>query len=601
MQAIILAAGMGKRLKDLTKDQTKCMVEVNGERLIKRVLNQLEQLGLSRIVLVVGYQAEGLRQYIATIDIKTPIVYVENLQYDKTNNIYSLYLARHYLLEEDTILLESDLIFEDAVLKKLVQDPRDTVAMVDKYEDWMDGTCLVLDENDNITQFISGKFLDYTKKDEYYKTVNIYKFSKSFSRTYYVPFLEAYSKALGNNEYYEQVIKVITMLDAPVIKACRLEGERWYEIDDVQDLNIASSIFADADDKLTLLQNRYGGYWRYPKMLDFCYLVNPFFPPKQMLEEMKSNFYQLTMQYPSGMAVNSMLAGKMFGVRSENIVVGNGAAELIKALLEHMSGSLGIIRPTFEEYPNRYPKEKIIPYFPDRKDFSYTAEDIMGFFTAKDISGLVLINPDNPTGNYIKKSGLLTLIRWAEKQKITLIIDESFSDFADEADNTLLQQELLDDHPALVVIKSISKSYGVPGMRLGVLASGNRQYIEMLKRDVSIWNINSFGEYFFQIEEKYSGEYREGLQRLREERTCFINELKKIDGLRVFPSQANYIMVELRKGNSRELAEKLLDEYNIFIKDLSAKLEGQYIRLSVRNHEDNGALLEALRKIYSAV
>ncbi len=597
MQAIILAAGMGKRLKDLTKDQTKCMVEVNGERLIKRVLNQLEHLGLSKIVLVVGYQAEGLRQYIATVDIKTPVVYVENYEYDKTNNIYSLYLARHYLLEEDTILLESDLIFEDAVLKKLVQDPRDTVAMVDKYEDWMDGTCLVLDENDNITQFISGKFLDYTKKDEYYKTVNIYKFSKSFSRTYYVPFLEAYSKALGNNEYYEQVIKVITMLDAPVIKACRLEGERWYEIDDVQDLNIASSIFADAGNKLTLLQNRYGGYWRYPKMLDFCYLVNPFFPPKQMLEEMKSNFYQLTMQYPSGMAVNSMLAGKMFGVRSENIVVGNGAAELIKALLEHMSGGLGIIRPTFEEYPNRYPKEKTVPFFPDRDGFSYTAEDIIEFFENKEISGLVLINPDNPTGNYINKSGLLTLIRWAEEQKITLVIDESFSDFADEADNTLLQQELLDDHPDLVVIKSISKSYGVPGMRLGVLASGNRQYIEMLKRDVSIWNINSFGEYFFQIEEKYSGEYREGLQKLREERDCFINELKKIDAFRVFPSQANYIMVELLKGNSRELAETLLNEHNILIKDLSAKLEGQYIRLSVRNHADNGRLLEVLRKI----
>ena len=225
----------------------------------------------------------------------------------------------------------------------------------------------------------------------------------------------------------------------------------------------------------------------------------------------------------------------------------------------------------------------------------------MGFFTGKDISGLVLINPDNPTGNYINQSDLLSLIWWAEKKKITLVIDESFSDFADEADNTLLHQELLDDHPDLVVIKSISKSYGVPGMRLGVLASGNRQYIEMLKRDVSIWNINSFGEYFFQIEEKYSGEYREGLQRLREERTCFIGELKKIDGLRVFPSQANYIMVELRKGSSRELAEKLLDEYNIFIKDLSAKLEGQYIRLSVRNHEDNGALLEALRKIYSII
>ena len=155
-----------------------------------------------------------------------------------------------------------------------------------------------------------------------------------------------------------------------------------------------------------LLQNRYGGYWRYPKMLDFCYLVNPFFPPKQMLEEMKSNFYLMMMQHPSGMAVNSMLAGKMFGVRSENIVVGNGAAELIKALLEHMSGGLGIIRPTFEEYPNRYPKEKLYLLFSDSDDFSIMAEDIMGFLQAKIFLGLCLSIRIILVGNYIKKSGL---------------------------------------------------------------------------------------------------------------------------------------------------------------------------------------------------
>ena len=99
MQAIILAAGMGKRLKELTKDNTKCMVEVNGITLIERVLRQLDRLGLSKIVLVVGYKGDKLISFVDTMSINTPIVFVDNPIYDKTNNIYSLYLAKEYLLK----------------------------------------------------------------------------------------------------------------------------------------------------------------------------------------------------------------------------------------------------------------------------------------------------------------------------------------------------------------------------------------------------------------------------------------------------------------------------------------------------------------------
>ena len=156
MQAIILAAGMGKRLKDLTADKTKCMVEVNGVPLIKRMLGQLDMLQLERIVIVVGYQAESLIKYILSLEIDTPIEYVKNEIYDKTNNIYSLALAKEYLLEKDTLLLESDLIFEDEILQLLLDDSRDTLALVDKYESWMDGTMVKLSENVEITTFIPG-------------------------------------------------------------------------------------------------------------------------------------------------------------------------------------------------------------------------------------------------------------------------------------------------------------------------------------------------------------------------------------------------------------------------------------------------------------
>ena len=169
-----MAAGMGKRLKELTKNATKCMVEVNGVTLIKRALSSLDQLSLDRIVLVVGYEGKKLQDYVSTLNVRTPIVYVDNPIYDKTNNIYSLFLARNYLEKDDTLLLESDLIFEDAVLKRLVEDPYPSLALVAAYESWMDGTVVTLDEEDNITSFIGKKDFDFNKPDSYYKTVNIY-------------------------------------------------------------------------------------------------------------------------------------------------------------------------------------------------------------------------------------------------------------------------------------------------------------------------------------------------------------------------------------------------------------------------------------------
>lgn len=602
MQGLILAAGMGKRLKELTQNNTKCMVKVNGVSLIDRMLHQLDKLQLSRIVIVVGYEGQKLKDYISTLHVQTPICFVDNPIYDKTNNIYSLSLAKEYLKQEDTLLLESDLIFEDDVLHCIIEDPRETLALVDKYESWMDGTCIKIGDDDSIEAFIPGKRFVFEDIPYYYKTVNIYKFSKHFSVTHYVPFLEAYSKALGNNEYYEQVLRVITMLDDPEIKAKKLNGQIWYEIDDIQDLDIASSMFAPDDgEKLRRIQSRYGGYWRYPRLLDFCYLVNPYFPPSKLMNEIKANFETLLTQYPSGMQVNSLLAAKNFSVQQNHIIVGNGAAELIKSLMEKIRGNVGFIRPTFEEYPNRYSQEESAVFIPNNSDFSYSANDLMNFFSKKEISVLVLINPDNPSGNYIPKADVLKLAKWCKDRGIRLIVDESFVDFAEEENATLINEEIFIQYPQMVVIKSISKSYGVPGIRLGILASADDDLITEMKKDVSIWNINSFGEFYMQIEEKYKKDYIDALQMIKTVRKKFIGALMSIPSLRVIPSQANYVMVELVNGMcAKELTKVLLVKYNLLIKDLSGKIKldnRQYIRLAVRNEQDNERLICALREV----
>lgn len=601
MQAIILAAGMGSRLKELTKNNTKCMVKVNGVTLIDRMLHQIEKNKIDRIIIVVGYKGEILKEYINSLDIKIPITFVENPIYNKTNNIYSLYLAREYLTKDDTLLFESDLIFEDNLITMLIDDPRPTLALVDKYEAWMDGTCVKIDENSNIDAFVPGSKFKYDEIDEYYKTINIYKFSKNFSETHYVPFLEAYSKALGNNEYYEQVLKVITMLDDSELKAKKINGEKWYEIDDAQDLDIAETIFIeDKYKKVELFKERYGGYWRYPKLLDFCYLVNPYFPPKKMINEIKSSFEKLITQYPSGMKVNSLLAAKNFNIHQENIVVGNGAAELIKSLMNKFDGKMGIIKPTFEEYNHRYDEKEIIVYSPKNENYGYSAKDLIEYYSNKNIKNLILINPDNPSGNYINKNGLLELIKWSNKNNIRLLIDESFVDFADEEDSTVINQEIIEKNNNLFVMKSISKSYGVPGLRLGILVSGNKEIIDYVKKDVSIWNINSFGEFYLQIVEKYKKDYKKALEKFKVERNRFINELSNFKAIRIIPTQANYIMAEIVNGvTAKELNMELLDRYDILIKDLTEKIKDndrQYVRIAIRNTEDNDKLINGLKK-----
>lgn len=599
MQAIILAAGMGRRLKGLTKNNTKCMVKVNGVTLIERMLHQIERRHLSRIVIVVGYKGRELMDFIRTLDIQTPIVYVNNPVYSTTNNIYSLSLAKEFLRQDDTLLFESDLIFDDSVIDWLLDDPRDTLALVDKYESWMDGTCMKLGEDDSIEAFLSNKNFKYSDVASYYKTVNIYKFSKDFSDSCYIPFLDAYTTVLGNCSYYEQVLKVITMLDDSRMKAKRLDGQPWYEIDDVQDLDIASSLFASTEEeKVSMLQKRYGGYWRYPHMVDFCYLVNPYFPPQRMLDEIEANFGKLLSQYPSGMMVNSLLAAKNFGVEPANILAGNGASELIKLLMDGWDGKTGFIRPSFEEYPNRYPGRKSVFYTPENENFTYTAQDLIEFFRDKEIKNMVVINPDNPSGNYICKADLIKLVGWAENNHINLIIDESFVDFADER-CTLIHQDILDENPHLCVVKSISKCCGVPGLRLGVAASGNTALISELKKEVSIWNINSFAEFYMQIEEKYKDDYLAALERLKRERNRFIGKLEEIPGIRVIPSQADYLMVELTNGmTAKELTGRLLADHELLIKDLSQKIpDGQFVRLAIRNTEDNNALISALKNI----
>jgi histidinol-phosphate/aromatic aminotransferase/cobyric acid decarboxylase-like protein/choline kinase len=606
MQAIILAAGMGNRLGKYTKNNTKCMLPINGKTLAERALDALNEAGIRKCIFVVGYKKENVIEFLGNKYKQIEIIYVSNDIYDKTNNIYSLYLAKDYLLQDDTLLLESDLIFENRLISDMLADSEPTIAAVARFESWMDGTVVQITENKEIAAFIPKKLFAFNEKHTYYKTVNIYKFSRSFSQNTYVPFLEAYSRTMGNNEYYEQVLRVIATLDKCELKAFVLNGQKWYEIDDVQDKNIAETIFSSSSkEKLKRIQNAYGGYWRYPSMLDFCYLVNPYFPSLQMTAEFKAYFSDLLSSYPSGQNTQNLLGAKLYNVEETQILIGNGAAELIRALAAVINGKIGIIYPTFNEYAEsfiaanssgRFANE-IIQFIPD--GFSYTADDLKTF--AKNCDIILLINPDNPSGNFISRDDVIKLAAFLKQQGKKLILDESFIDFADaEKIPSLLCQDILNEYPNVIIIKSLSKSYGIPGIRLGALASGDEDLIRQIRKNLSIWNINSFGEYFLQIIGKYQKEYRISCEKITVERTRFKSLLDEIKQLKVYPSQANYFLCKLSDISAPELTGRLLDKYDIFIKDLTGKTgipDDSFIRIAIRDKDDNNKLAACLKEI----
>ena len=526
------------------------------------------------------------------------IEFIDNPVFDKTNNIYSLSLAIEEMAKDDTVLLESDLIYDYELVKRIVESPNKNLVSVAKYEQWMDGTVIQIDQDKNVLEFIEKKNFSFSQVENYYKTVNIYKFSKEFINKEFIPFLDAYIKAYGQNEYYELVLKIIAHLSRSQLKAIDVSEFNWYEIDDAQDLDIANGLFSTGYEKLVHFQKRYGGYWRFDDILDYCYLVNPYFPPKSMIEKINYFSTQLITQYPSGQGIECINAGRLFdGLKEDFICVGNGAAELINSLGHLLKGNMLVTKSVFNEYVRCFKNCKFNIYDMYEDNYKFNTEKIKKNIDKNDI--ICIVNPDNPTGAFMSYEDAISIINECEEKNKIVIFDESFIDFA-KKDNryTLLDNEVLKKYKNLIVVKSISKSYGVPGVRLGVIASSNLKLIKEVKEDISVWNINSYGEYFLQIANLYKKEYIEACNKISQERQRFIEDLRQIKDIEVYDSEANYVLCNLGTKNSTEIAAKLLEE-KIFIKDLrtkSAFKDMNYIRLAVRTEEENKYLVERLSR-----
>jgi histidinol-phosphate/aromatic aminotransferase/cobyric acid decarboxylase-like protein len=291
----------------------------------------------------------------------------------------------------------------------------------------------------------------------------------------------------------------------------------------------------------------------------------------------------------------------MFSIDSEFLIVSNGAAEIINVLRGVLKGSIGVPVPTFNEYIRCFPDNRIVRISTADNGYKFSVEAILERLNSVD--NLILINPDNPTGSFLSRDEAIRIIDSAYRQKKRVVFDESFIDFADNDKRyTLFNEDILKKYDNLIIVKSISKSYGVPGLRLGVAASADREALAVLKAALPVWNINSFAEYFLQTITLFQRNYYAACDRIVCEREFLFNGLKKL-GFEVFPSQANFIMAKI-KTNGTLLAAELLEKHDILIKDLYGKETFDstgYLRFAIRDRKDNEKLIFVMEQVLKAV
>ena len=347
---------------------------------------------------------------------------------------------------------------------------------------------------------------------------------------------------------------------------------------------------------LSFISSLYGGYWNYD-LLDFCYMINPYFPPEEMLDEIVSNFIPLSKSYPSNNWHISSLLSENLNIDPSNIVVGNGASELISAMSHLFIRNLTIPVPTFDEYPNRLKIQgKDVSYFEiDKKGFSLNPDSFVEFVKTSTSNAALIIQPNNPTGQLVSKKGMKYLLDELANLDL-VIVDESFIDFVSSEKNPSVL-ECINDYENLIVIKSLSKVYGIPGLRLGYAASGNVITMSALRKELPIWNVNSFAQYFIQLLGNYRKEYEHSCRRVIETTKKLNKKLCGVSYLHPYPTDANFVFCETKNDfTSPDLTSTLFNKFNILINDCSSKIgmDDRFVRIASRTEEENRELIDAL-------
>ncbi|MCW0212418.1 MAG: aminotransferase class I/II-fold pyridoxal phosphate-dependent enzyme [Pseudonocardia sp.] len=590
MKALILAAGVGRRMAPLTDITHKTLLQVGGEYIIDRLIRGLVENGIVNVCLVTGYRADELESHVVKAFPDVDFEFIRNERHATTNNIYSLALAFEQLtFDDDLIMLESDLIYEPAVLARLLDSPHENVALVDHYRIGLDGTVVSVNSSNIISAVIPGSMqgpdFDFSQK---FKTLNIYKFSAQFCEEVFSRLLTYYAKIIDNNVYYELILGVLIYMQRVHIHAETLDGELWAEVDDPNDLRVAEYLF-NPESRLDYLDNSWGGYWNLP-VTDFAFIRNMHFPSDSAVSQMKAYLPHLMFNYGSSQKLLNQKIATFVKCMSENIYFLNGASQFFRPFLERMFDDSEVLlpSPTFGEYN---------ACFPNARNYSDDGTIHLGDVASQvgDARLIVVVNPNNPTGSTVPTDDLVTLARQFPDR--LLLVDESFIDFSGQPSIVPQVEDLGLDN--VVVLKSLSKALGVPGVRIGYVHTRNQLVKAVLDHDLPVWNANSMAEYFVELLLKYPTELSQSFEKTIADREEFAGLLRDLPVVqRVYPSGANFLLAELRLSDSGllTLRKQLLREHGIYIKGVSQKFDDGVtrIRLAVRTRQENRLLTHAL-------
>jgi histidinol-phosphate/aromatic aminotransferase/cobyric acid decarboxylase-like protein/choline kinase len=590
MKALILAAGFGNRMQPLTNEKHKTLLQVDGACIIDRIINGLMDNDVNDVIVVTGYRHDELVQHLQATFPATNFQFVRNTRYRETNNIYSMALAFEEVdLDDDLLLIESDLIFTPEVIATVIHSKFENVALVSPYVTGLDGTVVQIAENR-----ITAIYPPHTQDEKFelfnkYKTLNIYKFSRDFCVNEFKKLLIYYAKVIDDNCYYELILGILIYMQRQDIYCEIIPNDLWAEVDDPNDLVGAEFLF-NKPARLSILEDTFGGYWNYD-ITDFCFIRNMYFPTSSMISEIKNNLPFLIHNYGSKQRVLNLKLSYVLQCERENLILLNGASQLYPVFERHFADSDVLIpEPTFGEYSRIFPKAAVY------RDNGKNVYDILKKnLTGKDV--VVVVNPNNPTGTTIGSDILYELI--AGHPDITFLVDESFLDFSGETSLIqLLEKAPLDN--ALVLV-SMSKSYGVPGLRLGYAYSCNAALLQKLLKSIPIWNANSLAEFYLEILLKNKSAFRQSLEQTMADRHVFATDLERFPGVKqVYASGANFLMVEFKSGSlNKDVVRLMLEEDGIYIKEVTGKIgaqESRYFRFAVRFPHENRALVDSMQK-----
>ncbi len=358
-------------------------------------------------------------------------------------------------------------------------------------------------------------------------------------------------------------------------------------------------------EKYEYVSKQHGGYYRH-NFKDHAYLYNLYFPPEAIFTHLKDNIGDLVLNYPMAQGELAELIAEVIKQPKERIIVGNGAAELIKILSGYLAKKVIVPVPSFNEYANAVLEGHVVEFPLDFPSFQLDVEKFAAEAIEVGADVAVVVSPNNPTSMVVPKADLIWLANELDKSHCKLIIDESFLDFTENKEQITLEQDI-DKYPNMSILKSMSKAYGICGLRIGYLLTANVEFADDFRKRIPIWNINGFAEEFLRILPQYKQEFEDSCEKVKSDRDIFFKQLAAIEGMTVYKPDANYIFCRLPDDtlSGPELKKLLFMEHNIYIKDSVGKTQPdatRYIRIASRTKEENSKLIDSLKDVmYSKI